>query len=170
MLLLFINYTLMTQNMTQKKPTLWHGNTINVPKRSPSRARNWCFTLNNYTKKDIDTFFDLNRFQNLKQYCFQEEMGEEKTPHLQGVLAYKNAIEFTTVKKIHPLAHWEKCKSLKASLQYCSKEDSRVGKTYTWNYEIFNEGKPLTKTNINDHFLNQALADLKSVPITLENL
>ncbi len=149
----------MAQKLAHKKSTLWHGNTSNVPKRTPQKARNWCFTLNNYSHIDIGTFFNLSLQQNVKQFCFQKEIGENKTPHLQGVIAYTNAVSFNSVKKIHPLAHWEKCKSLKASLAYCSKADTRVGKTYTWNYTIFNEGKPLSHQDIADDLLKQQLED-----------
>ncbi len=149
----------MAHTLAQKKSTRTYGNTNKVRNKLPSKGRNWVFTLNNYTKKDIGTFFDLKLMQNLKSFCFQEEMGENGTPHLQGVLAYKNAISFNSVKKIHPLAHWEKCKNLKASLQYCSKADTRIGRTYTWNYQIFNEGIPLTSYNILQDLMKQNLAD-----------
>jgi len=160
----------MAQKLAQKKPTLWHGNTNNVPKRGPLKGRNWCLTLNNYTRLELAQLYDIKLIINLKQFCFQEETGENNTPHIQGVFAFKNAISFNSVKKLSPRAHWERCKSLKASLQYCSKADSRNGKTYTHNYEIFNEGKPLTKIDVSADLLKQALADLKINPMNIKYL
>ncbi len=145
----------MAQKLAQKKNTFGDCNTRIVPIRPPSKARNWVFTLNNYTQKDIGTFFDTKFNLNLKQFCFQEEKGENGTPHLQGVLAYTNAISFNTVKKISPNSHWEICRNLKKALQYCSKADTRNGKTFTWNYKIFNEGRPLTKEDISKHILDE---------------
>ncbi len=148
--------------MEQKKRTFRKGNTSNVRKDENdvlSKTRNWCFTLNNYTKKDIDTIYDEKLKLNLKQFCFQEEKGENETPHLQGTLAYKNAISFNTMKKLLPTAHWERCKNLKKSLTYCSKAETRIGKTYTHNYTIFNEGRELTYEDVNKYVMEQHLAD-----------
>lgn len=89
------------------------------------RARNWCFTLNNYTSKNIDTLTQL-----LCEYVFQEETGEKGTQHLQGVLMYKNAVSFNTIKDIIPNAHIEICRNKKASIKYCQKEETRTGKVY----------------------------------------
>lgn len=96
-----------------------------------SRSRNWCFTLNNYTNVDIGDIQAIDC-----KYVFQEEMGESKTPHLQGVLMFKDAKSFSKIKKMIPRAHWEKCKSKIASIKYCSKEDSRNGEIYS-NLENF---------------------------------
>lgn len=103
---------------------------------TPKRKRNWCFTLNNYTEKEIAQIHREMFNLNCKQFCFQEEKGENGIPHLQGTIAYKDARAFNVMKKILPKAHWEECRNLKASLAYCSKEDSRIGKTYTHNYNI----------------------------------
>lgn len=100
------------------------GNTNQAPKKS----RNWCFTLNNYTVEELTQI--TQRFRNEK-YLFQEEVGEQKTPHLQGVIGFKNARSFNSVKKLIPRAHIEVCRSFAASVLYCSKEDTRVGTIYS---------------------------------------
>lgn len=94
-----------------------------------SRARSWTFTVNNYEDEEVHNY--TRTFDNLGKYIFQEEMGENKTPHLQGVITFKNAKTFSAVKKIIPRAHIEKCKSLVASRLYCQKEDTRIGEIYT---------------------------------------
>ncbi len=146
--------------LAQKKPTNRGGNTIKFQGTTPRKARNWCFTLNNYTVAEIAQIFDIKSNLNLKQFCFQEEKGEDGTPHLQGVLAFINAISFNSIKKLSPRAHWEKCKSLKASLAYCSKADTRNGEIFTHNYTVYNEGKPLTDLDIYKELLKQRIKDI----------
>lgn len=90
------------------------------------RSRNWCFTLNNYMESDIKNICDSKY-----DYIFQEETGENGTPHLQGLLCFKNPTDNTTVKKLIPRAHIEPAKNKMASINYCSKEESRTGKLYS---------------------------------------
>ena len=94
------------------------GNTKQI---SPSK--HWCFTLNGYTKEDIKGFIDSSK-EIVPRYVFQEEIGENGNPHLQGYL------EFTTKKRPKSVfdnkrIHWEKCKNIKKSIIYCSKNDTR---------------------------------------------
>ena len=110
------------------------GNTIKRDSKvNRNRARSWCFTLNNYIEEDIVTL-SHPKWNNMraKKICFQEEIGEDsKIPHLQGVVQFEESVSFTTLKIFHPKIHWEKCKSLPASIKYCSKEPTRYGKIYT---------------------------------------
>lgn len=108
---------------TQKKTGVCNTK-IQTP--SAAKARNWTFTLNNYTRVHIDNLLTLDCL-----YVFQEETGEKGTPHLQGLLVFKNAVSFNSVKRLIPTAHIEKCKNKNASIRYCSKEDSRTGGIYT---------------------------------------
>lgn len=103
--------------------------------KNRARGRNWCFTLNNYSQDNINTLTQLNC-----DYVFQEETGENGTPHLQGVLIYKNAISFNSVKKIIPKGHIEYCNNVKASIEYCQKEETRTGKIF----------KKITNDNVKD--------------------
>lgn len=97
-------------------------------KTPPVRARNWFFTLNNYTEQDIK---DLQEMKS-GEYLFQEEKGKNGTPHLQGIVAFPNAISFESAKRhIGTKAHIEVSKDLKASVLYCKKEETRIGKIYT---------------------------------------
>ncbi len=109
-----------------------NGNTINRDTTlMRNRARTWCFTLNNYTEEDIVSL-SHNKWNDMEitKYVFQEEIGEEKTKHLQGVVQFKNQISFTTLKEFHNKIRWSKCKNLKASIKYCSKQKSRNGEIY----------------------------------------
>ena len=103
------------------------GNTIATT--SSRRSVKWCFTLNNYNEDDIGK---LTSYFSDAKYVFQEETGEEeKTPHLQGCVKFKNGKRFTTLVKLNKKIHWEPCKSWKDSVIYCSKEDTRSGNMYT---------------------------------------
>lgn len=126
----------MEQKLEQRNKEIGDGNTKKVPRTYTSKTRNWFFTLNNYTKMDIGTILNENTKKNLKQFCFQEEIGENGTRHLQGVLAYSNPISFNTMKKLLPRAHWKRTRNLKKALAYCCKEDTRAGQTWTYNYDI----------------------------------
>jgi hypothetical protein len=96
--------------------------------KKPSRSRAWCFTLNNYTEEDIK-FFASDTVDTVK-YIFQEETGENGTPHLQGMLYFDNARTFDQMKQIHSKVHWEKTKCIKGSINYCCKQETRTGQVY----------------------------------------
>lgn len=88
-----------------------------------SQRIGWFFTFNNYTKDAIDGLDAL-----FKEICFdwifQEEVGENGTPHLQGLIRLKKAMrwtEFSPDKRIH----WEPQKSLKAH-DYCCKLKTKL--------------------------------------------
>jgi len=93
-------------------------------------ARHWCFTWNNYEEKDIE--YLISKLAPISTYVFQEEIGEEEgTPHLQGHVSFnvkKRPLEvFNETKKIH----WTKARNVKASIAYCFKEETRVGRSFT---------------------------------------
>ncbi len=98
---------------------------------SRNRARTWCFTLNNYTDECIVSL-SHNKWSDMEitKCVFQEEIGEKGTPHLQGVVQFKNQVSFTTLKEFHNKIRWSKCKNLQASIKYCSKQDTRNGELY----------------------------------------
>ncbi len=95
------------------------------------RYRMMCFTLNNYTKDDITSL--TSYFKGLKDtlFVFQEETGDNGTPHLQGCFKSKHQIKFSVLKGINEKIHWEKCRSWNHSVDYCSKNDTRTGQIFT---------------------------------------
>lgn len=96
----------------------------NTPCRN-TKNRAWCFTWNNYTLENIKYLCDWLKNE---QYLFGEEKaGTTGTPHLQGVIRFKNARSFEAIKKKLDKCHIEPCKNWEASLNYCSKD----GKTFT---------------------------------------
>lgn len=101
----------------------------NTVESKSARSRNWFFTLNNYTADDIKCLTEVKG--NEYQYVFQEEKGESGTPHLQGILMFKNARSFKSVKKLLKRAHLERVKNRLAAIRYCAKPETRIGNTYT---------------------------------------
>lgn len=84
-----------------------------------SRARNFCFTINNYTEQDVQNILGTE----CKYVCFGKEVGESGTPHLQGYICFQNARHFNALKKVHATAHWEVAKGLPSQAKaYCQKD------------------------------------------------
>ena len=99
------------------------GNTI-TPSKQTSQRLHWAFTFNNYEKDHIDGLHTLFS-QICTDWIFQEETGENGTPHLQGAIRLKKSMrftEFTPDRKIH----WSGQKSLNSS-NYCAKLKTRTG-------------------------------------------
>lgn len=105
------------------------GNTIAVD----ASIRNAFFTWNNYTKDDIKALIQF--FKTSKKYLFQEETGDNGTPHLQGVVCFSSSKTFQSLKNFNKNIHWERCISVKKAAQYCSKLDTRSGETFQSGFD-----------------------------------
>lgn len=116
----------MTQKNTENpQKTQEKGNT----KPSP-RKRKWCITLNNYTDEEFKHLELTLKHRNYK-YIIGKEVGEEKTPHLQGFICSKNPVSFDTIKRMNNRLHIEETRgSVVQNLKYCSKEGN-----YITNYQ-----------------------------------
>ncbi len=113
----------MSEKSHQKSPQVGGpGNTKTGPL---NQYRSLFFTWNNYTEDDIKSLKSwLDKRKNM-EYIFQEEIGENGTPHLQGAFKCKSHINFRTVKNLFPKVHWEKVINWPSAVEYCSKEDTR---------------------------------------------
>lgn len=69
----------------------------------------------------------FNLLFNIFSYVFQEERGQEGTPHLQGIVHYRQQVAFSTIKQISIRIHWERCIDIRASVEYCSNPEKRSG-------------------------------------------
>ena len=88
-----------------------------------SRAKNWCFTLNNYEANELEALRALTLDQ-VNYLCWQRERGDQGTPHLQGFIVCKKQLRLSAVKAlVGQKAHLEVCKgSPESNRKYCSKE------------------------------------------------
>lgn len=124
-----------------KKKSCVRGERNNIPE-GPSRSavhyylqlrqnmpasRNWCFTENNYDGVPVEE--DFGKYF---RYCvYQEELGENGTPHLQGYLQLTRAVTLSAVRKMLPRANWLIAKgSPQKNVTYCTKEDTRMAGPY----------------------------------------
>lgn len=100
----------------------------NTKQISPSK--HWCFTLNNYTNKDLLVLKNINS-SIIVRYIFQSEIGEDKgTPHLQGYLEFKSKKRPMSVFKSTSWGsrpHWEKTRHIDKAIEYCKKNDTFSG-------------------------------------------
>lgn len=95
-----------------------------VPLTDMSRAKHWCFTLNNYTQENVDRIIDNS---DLFDYIvFGREIGDSGTPHLQGFVSFPNRVRRThCVEKIGQ-AHFTVARNIDNSIQYCKKDGDYV--------------------------------------------
>lgn len=95
----------------------------NTKKLQEARSRLWFFTLNNYEKEDIENITQLHC-----KYIFQEEKGENGTPHLQGYIKFPEAKTLGSMKKnVSGRAHFEIPEKEIACIKYCQKLETRNG-------------------------------------------
>jgi len=74
--------------------------------KSSEKARNWVFTLNNYTEADIKRL--ANPFEHVKYVAYGKEIAPETgTPHLQGYVCCWTPVRMSFFKKQLPRAHME---------------------------------------------------------------
>lgn len=85
------------------------------------QAKNWCFTLNNFTQEEYDRIHNASELYTY--LIIGRERGERGTPHLQGHIVYKTKVSARAVKShLGNRAHFEISKSPKDSINYCRKE------------------------------------------------
>lgn len=91
-------------------------------KKQVSPSVHWCFTWNNYPK-DWKEKISSNSSK-ISGYVMGKEVGESGTPHIQGYIRF--------CKKLRPKSlfpdeiHWEVCRNIGASIEYCRKDGDYV--------------------------------------------
>lgn len=87
-------------------------------------ARAWCFTFNNHWAREP---IDPSCWPNLRYAVYQEEIGENGTPHLQGYCEFNTPKRLSALKEILPEAHWERRRGTRDQARaYCMKDDTRI--------------------------------------------
>lgn len=100
-----------------------------MPRNSQGpKAKQWCFTLNNYTQEDVDRLSATNpdgssTLRGVTYILFGREVGESGTPHLQGTVCFSHRKYRSGAIAVIGQAHFEVTRSLDASIRYCKKED-----------------------------------------------
>lgn len=112
------------------------GKSGNTKQISPSK--HWCFTVNNHTNDDITDILEVSSSDSSIKHLFQEETGENGTPHLQGLISFSRKVRPKGLFK-NKAIHWEKCRDLRASIRYCQKKDTRTGKIWNKGYPIIRD-------------------------------
>jgi len=111
------------------------------PKEKKIRSRAWFFTYNNYSTENLTQLH--SKIKSLEvDYVFQEELGLEGTPHIQGCMRFKNPVYISFQKNFTNKIHWERCRSWPKSIQYCTKRETRINNTVYSNIKGLKIGVP----------------------------
>ena len=86
-----------------------------------SRAKHWCFTLNNYTQDDVDRLSNLISNNEFEYIVFGREVGEEGTPHLQGFVSFKRRKRMEQCIRLMGQMHFSVARNVPAARDYCKK-------------------------------------------------
>lgn len=96
----------------------------------------WFFTFNNYEEGDVTALLAFLEARAAK-WAFQEEVGEEGTPHLQGQLVLKKKERWSAFG-LSPSFHWEKTRHEQKAAAYCLKDETRKegGRRWVRGYAV----------------------------------
>lgn len=84
-------------------------------------AKNWFYTLNNYSEDELSRFSSLPG--QAVFHLFGKEVGSNGTPHLQGTIGYSIRRSMQQVKAdLSPRCHLEPTRNVIKSIEYCSKD------------------------------------------------
>jgi len=104
-----------------------------------SKAKRYCFTVNNYEALLPVEYWMEHESPKITYVIYQEEIGEQGTPHLQGYLECETRQRFTALHNLTGLegAHFIIANgSAKQNQVYCSKDDNehpmRLGGPYEY--------------------------------------
>lgn len=87
-------------------------------------AKNWVFTLNNFTEEDQVHLQNFGDNELIRYLVFGRESGERGTPHLQGYISWRDRRSLDYCRNaISPRAHFEVMRGTPAQASvYCKKE------------------------------------------------
>lgn len=135
---------------------------------SRTKAKRWCFTINNPT--DADKFWCVDGDEghlndalvNVQYFILQEERGREGTLHWQGFIIFKDQKRLSWLKRrISARAHWEVTRgSNQQAADYCRKDE-----TYTGGLRKEYGDLPAREVPKKDERLLQAAEELDTVKV-----
>lgn len=79
------------------------------------KFREWVFTINNYTKADIEKMLKMK----CRYLCWAPEVGEKGTPHIQGYVAFNAQRTRQAISKEDLPRAWLAPKSIKSTPKQC---------------------------------------------------
>lgn len=91
------------------------------------QAKDWCFTLNNYTENDVDQLRELESNDDVVYLICGRESGESGTPHLQGFVQLRRKKTLQGAKTLlgSNTIHLERRRGTPdEAAQYCKKENN----------------------------------------------
>jgi Putative viral replication protein len=97
---------------------------LTVESDTMSRAKHWCFTLNNYTAENIAQI--LGAEDQYNYVIFGKEVGENGTPHLQGFVSFPSRVRLNYCTQTIGQAHYSVARNVDHSIQYCKKDGDYV--------------------------------------------
>lgn len=95
-----------------------------IDQNTMSRAKHWCFTLNNYTQDDIDRIAENSPF--FDYLVFGKEVGASGTPHLQGFVSFPQRVRRNICVERIGQAHFTVARNVDHSIRYCKKDGDFV--------------------------------------------
>lgn len=115
-----------------------------MPASRPNPAKEWCFTWNNYPADFQTTLENAFRSKSASKYIFQQEEGEEGTPHIQGAVAFTNKIRPFPYLGLPQQISWRSARGVWADqLRYCSKSETKTGDTILFGCRLPREIKTI---------------------------
>uniref|UniRef100_UPI00404803C4 hypothetical protein n=1 Tax=Yoonia sp. TaxID=2212373 RepID=UPI00404803C4 len=88
-----------------------------------SQSSRWCFTLNNYSDNDETLISSWKTTYT----TYGREIGDSKTPHLQGFVVFPKAKRLAAVRDLHGRCHWEVAQGTSQQARdYCWKDGDYV--------------------------------------------
>jgi Putative viral replication protein len=91
------------------------------------RAKNWCFTLDNYGPDDVDrlsaaTAENSSTLPDVEYIVFGREVGATGTPLLQGTVCFLSRKRLAQVITVIGQARCSVTRNLRQSINYCKKD------------------------------------------------
>lgn len=89
-----------------------------------SRARHWCFTLNNWTASSIVQLESLGG--EVDYLVYGKEVGASGTPHLQGFVSFRTRVRRNQCIAKIGQAHFTVARHIDQAIEYCKKDGDFV--------------------------------------------
>lgn len=127
------------------------------------RAKSWCFTLNNYTPEDVDRL--SASIPSVDYLIFGREVGENGTPHLQGLVVFKRRLRLTQVIAAIGQAHCTITRQLENAIEYCKKEGDfvEVGSLPQRSSSSANKTKENSELEAFKNSVKEGVTDMKTL-------